>query len=63
MKKLVKEIKEILIGIFGVSIFMGFIYGMCVLAELLASLVTMDMIMTVVYIALGISIIYLFFKD
>lgn len=63
MKKLVKEIKEMLIGILGVSIFMGFIYGMCVLAELLASLVTMDMIMTVVYIALGISIIYLFFKD
>ncbi len=56
MKKLVKEL---LAGILAIAIFMGFILGMFTVAELLASVITMEMIMAVVYIALGFSFIYI----
>lgn len=39
---------------------MLFILGMFAIAEALSNLVTMDMIMTVVYISLGYSFIYIF---
>lgn len=52
--------KNILRGITFWSIVIGFILIMCTIAELLSNIVTMDVIMTVVYIALGYSFIYLF---
>lgn len=52
--------KNILRGITFWSIAIGFILIMCTIAELLSNIVTMDVIMTVVYIALGYSFIYLF---
>lgn len=52
--------KELLKGITFLSIVIGFILIMCTIAELLSNIVTMDMIMTVVYLALGYSFIYLF---
>ena len=55
-----KKIKETILEIILCVIFLGFIFGMCTVAELLSNIVTMDVIMTVVYIALGYSFIYLF---
>ena len=53
-------LKETILGITFWSIVIGFILLMCTIAELLANVVTMDMIIAVVYIALGYSFIYLF---
>lgn len=53
-------LKETMLGITFWSIVIGFILIMHTIAELLSNIVTMDGIMTVVYIALGYSFIYLF---
>lgn len=55
-----KKIKETILEIILCGIFLGFIFGMCTVAELLSRVITMDVIMTVVYIALGYSFIYIF---
>ena len=51
--------KNILRGIKFWTIVIGFILVMFAIAETLSNLITMDMIMTVVYIALGYSFIYI----
>ena len=51
--------KNILRGITFWTILMGFILTMFGIAETLANLIKMDMIMTVVYIALGYGITYI----
>lgn len=55
-----KKIKETILEIILCVIFLGFIFGMCTIAELLSRVITMNMIMTVVYIALAYSFIYIF---
>lgn len=55
-----KKIKETILEIILCGIFLGFIIVMSTIAELLSNIVTMDMIMTVVYIAMGYSFIYIF---
>ena len=55
-----KKIKETILEIILCVIFLGFIIVMSTIAELLSNIVTMNLIMTVVYIALGYSFIYLF---
>lgn len=52
--------KEFFKGILFISIFLGYIVGGSALVNFLASIITMEMIMTVVYIFLGISLVYLF---
>ena len=51
--------KNILRGITFWTILMGFILAMFGTAEILSKLITMETIMTVVYIALGFSFIYI----
>ena len=51
--------KNILRGIAFWTIVMGFILTMFGIAEILSNLITMDMLMTVVYIALGYGITYI----
>jgi len=51
--------KNILKGITFWTIVMGFILAMFGIGQALASLISMDVIMTVVYIALGYSFIYI----
>lgn len=51
--------KNILRGIIFWIILMGFILAMFGIAEILSNLITMDMLMTVVYIALGYGITYI----
>lgn len=51
--------KNILRGIAFWTILMGFILAMFGIGQALASVVTMDLVMTVVYIALGFSFIYI----
>lgn len=51
--------KNILRGITFWTIVMGFILAMFGIGQALGNLITMDMIMTVVYIALGYSFIYI----
>lgn len=51
--------KNILRGIAFWTIVIGFILVMFAIAETLANLITIDMIMTVVYIALGYGITYI----
>lgn len=51
-----KKIKETILC----GIFLGFIFGICTIAELLSRVITMNMIMTVVYITMGYGFIYIF---
>ena len=51
--------KNILRGIAFWTILMGFILAMFAAAEILSNLITMDMLMPVVYIALGYGITYI----
>lgn len=51
--------KNILKGITFWTIVMGFILLMFTIGQALANLISMDLIMTVVYIALGYSFIYI----
>ena len=51
--------KNILRGIAFWTIILGFILVMFAAAEILSNVITMDMLMTVVYIALGYSFIYI----
>ena len=51
--------KNILRGIVFWTILMGFILAMFGIAEILSKLITMDMIMAGVYIALGYGITYI----
>ena len=55
-----KQMKNILRGITFWTIALAFILIMFGLAELLTKIVTMNLVMTVVYIALGFSFIYIF---
>lgn len=52
--------KNILRGFIFWTIAIAFILLMTTIGQALASLVTMDLVMTVVYIALGYSFIYIF---
>lgn len=52
--------KNFLQGILFISLMLGFILGASALAEFLATIITMEMIMTVCYIFLGIALVYLF---
>lgn len=53
-------LKETILGITFWSIVIGFILGMCTIAELLSRVITMNMIMTVIYIVMGYGFIYIF---
>ena len=52
--------KNIVGGIAFWAILMGFILAMFGISEILSNLITMKTIMTIVYIALGYSFIYIF---
>lgn len=54
--------KNILRGIAFWTILMGFILTMFGTAEILSNLITMDMLMPAVYVALGYSFIYILKK-
>jgi hypothetical protein len=54
-----KQMKNILKGFIFWGLFIGLIIGAGALVNVLAEIITMKMIMTVVYIALGLGIIYI----
>ena len=54
-----KQMKKTLQGFMFLTIVIGFVLGMIAIAEILSKLITMEMIMTVVYIALGYGITYI----
>ena len=54
--------KELLLEILFCILFLAFLLGMFVIAELLAKVLTINIVMTIAYIMLGISFIY-FLKD
>ena len=51
--------KKTLQGFMFLTIVIGFVLGMIAIAEILSNLITMDMLMPVVYIALGYGITYI----